>query len=356
MIRTCANVPMIHFANQKALPLLAGTIPHTLIQRRFNSQKTPEIHESSPLALDQNRLRHFGFIVIPQGHVAIVERLGKFRSELSPGFHVLIPVLDVIKHYFPKKRLSFSVQPQEAFTKDNVKVQIGGDIILRVTNAKEAAYGAESPFSLATIYAQSAMRSAVGSLTLDELLNQREAINKIVIYNVNEKTNVYGLECLGYEIKGFSVPKHIEDEMSRQVTSERKRRETVMDAEGKKAAAIENAEGEKRAAELVSEGKKIAIINEAEAAAKKRIIDADSEAQALERIGHAIRKNPEAAAIRLASESLKTWEGMLGKSNTMIVPQNTDPVGALLPQALSAYTRATQIITDQTPPKKGGFF
>lgn len=365
MIRVCTNSQMIPLAQQKILPYLAGVIPSTLIQRRFHSDRgwgsdshrtnsKSDVQESNPLSLDKNQLHHIGFKIIPQGHVAIVERLGKFHAELKPGFHFLIPIFDCIRYSFPLKRVSFSIQPQEAFTKDNVKVQLGGDIIVRVTQPKDAAYGAESPFSLATIYAQSAMRNAIGELSLDELLNQREHINRKVFEAVNKHTNPYGLECLGYEIKGLSVPKHIEEEMARQVTSERKRRETVLNAEGEKAAAINQAEGKKRAAELSSEGEKIAKINEAEGNAQKRLIEADAEAKALERIGQAIRENPEAAAIRLASESLGTWKGMLGSSNTMIVPQNMDPISALLPQALSAYTRANQTMQDQTNQKQKG--
>ncbi len=347
---------LFRLANPQVGSYLAAGVSTILTQRRFYSDRSTErrpsdIHESSPLALDQNRLHHVGFKVIPQGHVALVERLGKFDRQLNPGLHFLLPVIDCIRYYFPLKRVSFSIQPQEAFTKDNVKVQLGGDIIVRVIDAQKAAYGAESPFSLATIYAQSAMRNAVGELSLDELLNQREVINRKVFEAVNKQTSTYGLECQGYEIKGFSVPKHIEEEMARQVTSERKRRETVLNAEGEKSAAINQAEGKKRAAELSSEGEKIAKINEAEGNAKKRLIEADAEAQALERIGDAIRKNPEAASIRLASESLKTWEGMLGSSNTMIVPQNMDPIAALLPQALSAYTRSTQTFKEQTGHK-----
>lgn len=359
MISLSANSSIARFAqtgSAKAIPFLAGAISTSLIQRRFFSDyqnsRPSNIHESSPLSLDQNRLHHMGIKIIPQGHVAIVERLGKFDRQLDPGFHFLIPVLDCIRYSFPLKRVSFTILPQDAFTKDNVKVKLGGDIIVRINNPREAAYGAESPFSLATIYAQSAMRNAVGELTLDELLNKREEINKKVFDAVNKQTNSYGLECLGYEIKDLSVPKHIEEEMARQVTSERKRRETVLNAEGEKSAAINQAEGKKRAAELNSEGEKIAKINEAEANAQKRLIEAKAEAEALEMIGKAIRENPEGAAIRVANESLNTWKGMLGQSNTMIIPQNVDPVSALLPQALAAFTRANQAVKEQIAPPK----
>ena len=60
-------------------------------------------------------------------------------------------------------------------------------------------------------------------------------------------------------------------------------------------------------------------------------------------IGNALRENPEAASVRLASEALKTWSGMVGKSNTMIIPADMSPLEALLPQALAAFSRSNTI-------------
>ena len=151
------------------------------------------------------------------------------------------------------------------------------------------------------------------------------------------------MQCLGYEIKGLKVPSHVEEEMARQVTSERKRRETVLNSQGEREASINRAEGNKTSAQLNSEGDKIAKINEAEGNARKRLIEAQAEAEALQLIGNALRENPEAASVRLASEALKTWSGMVGKSNTMIIPADMSPLEALLPQALAAFSRSNTI-------------
>lgn len=328
-------------------------IPTELIQRRFKSDQST-VRSSNPLGLDRSNQYHIGIKIIPQGSCALVERFGKFHKLLNPGLHFLVPIVDRISYSFPLQRVSFQVVPQTAFTKDNIRVELGGDIIVRITNPESAAYGAKNPFSLATIYAQAAMRNAVGELTLDELLNQREAINRKVLVGVNKQANDYGLECLGYEIKGLQVPAHIEEEMARQVTSERKRRETVLNSQGEREASINKAEGNKTSAQLNSEGEKIAKINEAEGNAQKRLIEAQAEAEALKLIGIALRENPEAAAVRLASEALKTWSGMVGKSNTMIIPANTSPLEALLPQALAAFTRSNTIFdaTVMHEPKK----
>ena len=318
----------------------ARGISTALIQRRFNSSN---IRASNPVDLDRNHLYHIGVKIIPQGTAALVERFGEFRKLLEPGLHFLVPIVDRVSYSFPLQRVSFEVNPQQAFTKDNVKVELGGDIVVRVMDPKSAAYGAKNPFSLTAIYAQAAMRNAVGELTLDELLNQREIINRKVFDAVNSQTQGYGLQCLGYEIKGLKVPSHVEEEMARQVTSERKRRETVLNSQGEREASINRAEGNKTSAQLNSEGDKIAKINEAEGNARKRLIEAQAEAEALQLIGNALRENPEAASVRLASEALKTWSGMVGKSNTMIIPADMSPLEALLPQALAAFSRSNTI-------------
>jgi regulator of protease activity HflC (stomatin/prohibitin superfamily) len=333
--------------NTTLLAVTCKQIPLVIIQRRFasseraaRSTESTEIQTSNPLDLDSSRMRHIGFRVIPQGTIGILEKFGRFSKTLEPGLHFLVPVMHCIRYAFPVKRVSFSVTPQNAFTKDNIKVTLGGDIIVRITDPKAAAYGADSPFSLATIYAQAAMRNAVGELTLDELLNKRESINTKVLEAVNNHTKQYGLECLGYEIKGLKVPPHIEDEMARQVASERKRRETVLTSEGQKTAAINEAEGLKKAAELSSEGQKAAQINAAQGNAEQRRIEAIAEAEALNVVGKALRENPEAASMRVTSEALRTWSGMLGKSNTIVTSAGASPVEALLSQALATYSRS----------------
>lgn len=313
-------------------------VPTSVVQRGFSS-----IRSTYPLDLDRSHKYHIGIKFIPQGSSALVERFGKFHKLLNPGLHFLVPIVDRISYSFPLQRVSFQVDPQQVFTKDNIKVELGGDIVVRITDPKAAAYGAKNPFSLATIYAQAAMRKAAGNLTLDQLLNEREVINHQVIEAVNKLTKDYGLECLGYEIEGIKVPSHIEEEMARQVTSERKRRETVLNSQGEREAAINKAEGYKQSAELTSEGDKNAKINAAVADAESRLIGSRAEEKALEIVGKALRQNPEAASVRLASEALKTWNGMVGNSNTIIIPANTSPLETLLPQALAAFNRSNTI-------------
>lgn len=342
------------FTGNALFAATAGMIPREIIQKRFSSEdNSPHISSSSPLDLDSNHKSHIGIKIVPQATSVIVERFGKFHRMLEPGLRLLIPIVDRISYSFPQQRVSFEVSPQYAFTKDNIKVELGGDIVVRVTDPQKAAYGAKTPFSLTAIYAQAAMRNAVGELNLDELLNQREIINGKVFAAVNKQTREYGLECLSYEIKGLKVPHHIEEEMARQVTSERKRRETVLNSQGEKEAAINKADGNKNAAELNSIGEKIAKINEAEGNARKRLIEAQAEAEALKLIGNALRENPEAASVRLASETLKTWGEIVGKSNTMVIPSDRSPLEAFLSQALAAYNQSNTMF-DHTVIKKDG--
>lgn len=349
MIQNSNSHPLSSASTSSSTSTISN-IPVSLIQRRFSS-KTTNISDSHPLNLDNNNRYHLGVAIVPQGSSAIVERFGKFLKELKPGIHFLFPIIDRISYTYPLQRVSFEVAPQKVFTKDNIKVELGGDIVVRITDPQSAAYGAKSPFSLATIYAQAAMRNAVGELTLDELLNQRELINHKVFDAVNKNTNQYGLECLGYEIKDLQVPKNIEEEMARQVTSERKRRETVLNSQGEREAAINLAEGNKASAELNSIGQKIAQINDAEGNAKRRLIEAQAEAEALEILGTAIRKNPEATSLKLASEAIKTWGKITGESNTMIIPAGTSPLESLLPQALNAFIQS-QAQFDKANAKK----
>ena len=232
-----------------------------------------------------------------------------------------------------------------------------------MTDAKKASYGAEAPHSLVAKCAQEAMRNAIGSMIVDDLMRKRDIIAAGVLREVNEKAGTCGMECISYVVDDITVPEHIKKELERAVTSQKQRLETVKASEGEREAAINKAEGLKRAAELESEGKKIAEINAAEGAAKAKIIraradaeaievEAGAQAEALNKIGQAARGNSEAVTIRVAEEALKTWTGMLGKGNTIVTSPGTSSIESLLLQALSTYSNARKGVKETLQEKE----
>ena len=107
-------------------------------------------------------------IVVPQQSAYIVERLGKYSSTLSAGFHVLVPFLDRIAYRHGMKESAFDIPEQVCITKDNVQVGIDGVLYLQVLDAARASYGiANYEFAISQL-AQTTLRSEIGRISLDQ--------------------------------------------------------------------------------------------------------------------------------------------------------------------------------------------
>ncbi len=103
-------------------------------------------------------------IVVPQKTAFIVERLGKYRTTLEAGFHVLMPFFDRIAYRHSLKEQAIDVPPQECITKDNIAVSVDGILYMQVMDPVKASYGIGNYLFATTQLAQTTMRSEMGKL------------------------------------------------------------------------------------------------------------------------------------------------------------------------------------------------
>lgn len=235
--------------------------------------------------------------IVPQGERHIVERFGKLNEIQDSGYFFAIPIIDRIAYIIDTRERAIDIPPQSAITRDNVSVEVSGNLFVQFTDTERAAYGARNPLYSVVSHSQSAMRSAIGEMELDEMLHNRSKLNSLIKGSLQDAAVAWGLTVKRYEITDITPDEEIRVAMDKQAAAERHRREQVLQAEGAKTAAVREAEGE---AESIK-------------------IKATAQASAIRLIASELDKKggTESARLSLARDYVNMYGEMGSKSNTM---------------------------------------
>ncbi|MDP9001218.1 MAG: SPFH domain-containing protein [Myxococcota bacterium] len=179
--------------------------------------------------------------VVAQWQRMIILRLGKFETVAEPGLRLLIPVLDT--PMFVEMRVqTVPIAQQQAITKDNVPVVVNGVIFFKVVDAESAALKVQDYRAAIWRLAQATLRDVAGQLSLDELLSHQVRLETEIAQNVAAQALAWGLKVDGIKLEDISVPEELKKMMSRQASSEREKRATIIKADGDRQAAAALAE------------------------------------------------------------------------------------------------------------------
>jgi regulator of protease activity HflC (stomatin/prohibitin superfamily) len=162
----------------------------------------------------------------------IVFRLGRLLPEpKGPGLFLLIPVVDrMVK--VDLRTITLNIPPQEVITKDNVPVRVNAVAYFRIVAPKDAIVQIENFMVATSQIAQTTLRSVLGQHQLDELLSEREKINAILQEIIDEQTAPWGIKVSIVEVKDVEIPQSMQRAMARQAEAERERRAKIINAEG----------------------------------------------------------------------------------------------------------------------------
>jgi regulator of protease activity HflC (stomatin/prohibitin superfamily) len=175
----------------------------------------------------------FGFIrVFREYERGVVFRLGRLMDPpRGPGLVFLIPVVDrPVK--VDLRTITLNIPPQEVITKDNVPAKVNAVAYFRIVDPKDAIVQIENFMVATSQIAQTTLRSVLGQHTLDELLSEREKINAILQAIIDEQTAPWGIKVSIVEVKDVEIPATMQRAMARQAEAERERRAKIINAEG----------------------------------------------------------------------------------------------------------------------------
>lgn len=175
--------------------------------------------------------------------------MGKFAGIKQPGWRVVIPVLQRI-HKVDIRTKAVDVPDQDAITKDNVSVRVNAVIYYKIGKPDLAFLEVEDFYYATSQLAQTTMRNAVGEVSLDELLANRDDVAKRIMKIVDEATTPWGIDVVSVELKHIELPEGLKRTMAKQAEAERERRATIINSEGEVMAANNLAKAAQTMAEV----------------------------------------------------------------------------------------------------------
>ena len=243
-----------------------------------------------------------GVKIINQGNEALVEMLGKYNGKkLKPGLNYIIPVLERVAYQQTIRERVLDIPPQSCITRDNVSITADAVVYWRVLDLEKAYYKVENLQAAMVNLVLTQIRAEMGKLELDETFTARSQINEILLRELDEATDPWGVKVTRVELRDIIPSKAVQESMELQMSAERRKRAAILTSEGDRESAINSARGKAEAQVLDAEARQKAAILEAEAQQKAIILKAQAERQQ-----QVLKAQATAEALQIVAKTLQT--------------------------------------------------
>jgi regulator of protease activity HflC (stomatin/prohibitin superfamily) len=164
----------------------------------------------------------------------VIFRLGRLVGNggvRGPGLILLVPIIDKMVKV-SLRTVVLDVPPQDVITQDNVSIKVNAVVYFRVMEPQKAIVQVENYLAATSQISQTTLRSVLGQSELDDILSQRDKINRILQQIIDGHTEPWGVKVSNVEVKQIDLPQEMQRAMARQAEAERERRSKVISAEG----------------------------------------------------------------------------------------------------------------------------
>ncbi|HEY9814072.1 MAG TPA: SPFH domain-containing protein, partial [Candidatus Sericytochromatia bacterium] len=243
-----------------------------------------------------------GVKIVKQGDEALVETLGKYNGKkLTPGLNYVIPVFHRVAFQGNVREKVLDIPPQQCITRDNVSITVDAVVYWRILDMERSYYKVENLHAAMVNLVLTQIRGEMGKLELDETFTARSQINEMLLRELDEATDHWGVKVTRVELRDLIPSKAVQESMELQMAAERKKRAAILNSEGERESAINSAKGKAEAQVLEAEARQKSAILEAEGQQKTIVLKAQAERQQ-----QVLKAHANADAIQIIANTIKT--------------------------------------------------
>jgi regulator of protease activity HflC (stomatin/prohibitin superfamily) len=243
--------------------------------------------------------------IITQGDEVLIERLGSYDRKLGHGLNFTIPFIERIAYKETIREKVLDIPPQQCITRDNVSVSVDAVVYWRIVDLERAYYKVQNLQSAMINLVLTQIRAEMGKLELDETFTARSEINEVLLRELDEATDPWGVKVTRVELRDLIPSKAVQESMDLQMSAERRKRAAILTSEGERDSAVNSARGQADAQVLAAQAQQKATILQAEAEQKtivmraqavrqEQVLKAQATAEALQVIAQMLHKDPNA--------------------------------------------------------------
>jgi regulator of protease activity HflC (stomatin/prohibitin superfamily) len=173
----------------------------------------------------------FAVKIVAEYERGVIFRLGRLQGAKGPGLFLVWPIIDRMV-VVDLRTVTMDVPSQECITMDNVTVRVNAVVYFRVTDPEDSVTKVLDHFRATSQISQTTLRSVIGQSQMDEVLSEREKINMELQHIIDEQTEPWGVKVSVVEVKDVELPQGMQRAMARQAEAERERRAKIINADG----------------------------------------------------------------------------------------------------------------------------